>query len=143
MVYKLGSNLNSDKFSFFPMLQMSESSSGWEDLIFIPPGKSHSQHIKETKAWFPGHKLKLTIVLCGFLVGCYCCHILVSWWDVRTSPFQQLFFSSLLNKKIPSDAGTTLKILSGYKVCLLHVRGHNHRCPFQLRGPWSHHCWVY
>ncbi|XP_061343169.1 protein TIC 22, chloroplastic isoform X2 [Gastrolobium bilobum] len=28
-------------------MEMSETSSGWEDLIFIPPGKSHSQHIQE------------------------------------------------------------------------------------------------
>ncbi|KAK7352406.1 hypothetical protein VNO80_17827 [Phaseolus coccineus] len=28
-------------------MEMSERSSGWEDLIFIPPGKSHSQHIQE------------------------------------------------------------------------------------------------
>ncbi|XP_057974253.1 protein TIC 22, chloroplastic [Malania oleifera] len=29
-------------------MEMSEKNSGWEDLIFIPPGKSHSQHIQET-----------------------------------------------------------------------------------------------
>lgn len=28
-------------------IEMSEKNSGWEDLIFIPPGKSHSQHIIE------------------------------------------------------------------------------------------------
>ncbi|XP_027092771.1 protein TIC 22, chloroplastic-like [Coffea arabica] len=28
-------------------MEMSERNSGWEDLIFIPPGKSHSQHIQE------------------------------------------------------------------------------------------------
>ncbi|KAL2504221.1 hypothetical protein Adt_19842 [Abeliophyllum distichum] len=28
-------------------IEMSEKNSGWEDLIFIPPGKSHSQHIQE------------------------------------------------------------------------------------------------
>ncbi|KAL9313000.1 hypothetical protein ACSQ67_018452 [Phaseolus vulgaris] len=28
-------------------MEMSERSTGWEDLIFIPPGKSHSQHIQE------------------------------------------------------------------------------------------------
>lgn len=28
-------------------MEMSEKNSGWEDLIFIPPGKSHSQHIRE------------------------------------------------------------------------------------------------
>ncbi|XP_056167956.1 protein TIC 22, chloroplastic isoform X1 [Syzygium oleosum] len=28
-------------------MEMSEKNSGWEDLIFIPPGKSHSQHIQE------------------------------------------------------------------------------------------------
>ncbi|KAK4744803.1 hypothetical protein SAY87_011115 [Trapa incisa] len=28
-------------------MEMSEKNSGWEDLIFIPPGKSHSQHIHE------------------------------------------------------------------------------------------------
>jgi hypothetical protein len=33
-----------------PMLQTSERGSGWDDLIFIPPGKRHSQHIKEIKA---------------------------------------------------------------------------------------------
>ncbi|KAG6784517.1 hypothetical protein POTOM_010214 [Populus tomentosa] len=32
-------------------MEISEKKSGWEDLIFIPPGKSHSQHIHEiTKA---------------------------------------------------------------------------------------------
>jgi len=36
--------------SLCPTLQMSEKSSGWDDLIFIPPGKSHSQHIQEIKA---------------------------------------------------------------------------------------------
>ncbi|CAA3002143.1 protein TIC 22, chloroplastic isoform X1 [Olea europaea var. sylvestris] len=28
-------------------MEMSEKNLGWEDLIFIPPGKSHSQHIQE------------------------------------------------------------------------------------------------
>ncbi|CAH2080578.1 unnamed protein product [Thlaspi arvense] len=28
-------------------MEMSEKNSGWEDLIFIPPGKSHSQHFQE------------------------------------------------------------------------------------------------
>lgn len=28
-------------------MEMSERNSGWGDLIFIPPGKSHSQHIQE------------------------------------------------------------------------------------------------
>nr|XP_043615523.1 protein TIC 22, chloroplastic isoform X2 [Erigeron canadensis] len=28
-------------------MEMSEKNSGWEDLIFIPPGKSHSQHLQE------------------------------------------------------------------------------------------------
>ncbi|KAH9692518.1 protein TIC 22 [Citrus sinensis] len=28
-------------------METSEKNSGWEDLIFIPPGKSHSQHIQE------------------------------------------------------------------------------------------------
>ncbi|KAG5018360.1 hypothetical protein JHK87_014215 [Glycine soja] len=28
-------------------MEMSERNSGWEDLIFIPPGKSRSQHIQE------------------------------------------------------------------------------------------------
>ncbi|KAI4375033.1 hypothetical protein MLD38_012951 [Melastoma candidum] len=28
-------------------MEISEKNSGWEDLIFIPPGKSHSQHIQE------------------------------------------------------------------------------------------------
>ncbi|KAG2666368.1 hypothetical protein I3843_15G053400 [Carya illinoinensis] len=28
-------------------METSERNSGWEDLIFIPPGKSHSQHIQE------------------------------------------------------------------------------------------------
>lgn len=28
-------------------MEMSEKNSGWEDLIFIPPGKSRSQHINE------------------------------------------------------------------------------------------------
>ncbi|KAK2995614.1 hypothetical protein RJ640_020250 [Escallonia rubra] len=28
-------------------MEMSEKNSGWEDLIFIPPGKSHSQHVQE------------------------------------------------------------------------------------------------
>jgi hypothetical protein len=49
IVYKLGSNLDSDN-SLSPMLQTSERGSGWDDLIFIPPGKRHSQHIKEIKA---------------------------------------------------------------------------------------------
>ncbi|XP_025668433.1 protein TIC 22, chloroplastic isoform X1 [Arachis hypogaea] len=31
-------------------MEMSERNSGWEDLIFIPPGKSHSQHIQEIEA---------------------------------------------------------------------------------------------
>ncbi|KAK8705608.1 hypothetical protein V6N13_049206 [Hibiscus sabdariffa] len=29
------------------LAQMSEKNSGWDDLIFIPPGKSHSQHIQD------------------------------------------------------------------------------------------------
>ncbi|XP_050214091.1 protein TIC 22, chloroplastic isoform X2 [Mercurialis annua] len=28
-------------------MEISEKNSGWEDMIFIPPGKSHSQHIQE------------------------------------------------------------------------------------------------
>ncbi|CAA0822131.1 Protein TIC 22- chloroplastic [Striga hermonthica] len=28
-------------------MEISEKNSGWEDLIFVPPGKSHSQHIQE------------------------------------------------------------------------------------------------
>ncbi|XP_022768782.1 protein TIC 22, chloroplastic-like isoform X2 [Durio zibethinus] len=28
-------------------MEMSEKNSGWEDLIFIPPGKSYSQHIRD------------------------------------------------------------------------------------------------
>ncbi|KAL3617929.1 Protein TIC 22, chloroplastic [Castilleja foliolosa] len=28
-------------------MEISERNSGWDDLIFIPPGKSHSQHIQE------------------------------------------------------------------------------------------------
>ncbi|KMT06122.1 hypothetical protein BVRB_7g162930 [Beta vulgaris subsp. vulgaris] len=28
-------------------MEVSEKNSGWDDLIFIPPGKSHSQHIQE------------------------------------------------------------------------------------------------
>ncbi|XP_057794510.1 protein TIC 22, chloroplastic isoform X2 [Salvia miltiorrhiza] len=28
-------------------MEISKKNSGWEDLIFIPPGKSHSQHIQE------------------------------------------------------------------------------------------------
>ncbi|EPS57866.1 hypothetical protein M569_16952, partial [Genlisea aurea] len=28
-------------------MAISEENSGWDDLIFIPPGKSHSQHIQE------------------------------------------------------------------------------------------------
>ncbi|KAJ6675810.1 PROTEIN TIC 22 CHLOROPLASTIC [Salix viminalis] len=28
-------------------MEINEKNSGWEDLIFIPPGKSHSQHIQE------------------------------------------------------------------------------------------------
>ncbi|KAM7279918.1 hypothetical protein ACFE04_007052 [Oxalis oulophora] len=28
-------------------MEISEKNSGWDDLIFIPPGKSHSQHIQE------------------------------------------------------------------------------------------------
>lgn len=31
-------------------MEMSEKNSGWDDLIFIPPGKSRSQHIQEIKA---------------------------------------------------------------------------------------------
>ncbi|XP_019416812.1 PREDICTED: protein TIC 22, chloroplastic [Lupinus angustifolius] len=31
-------------------METSERNSGWEDLIFIPPGKSHSQHIQEIGA---------------------------------------------------------------------------------------------
>ncbi|XP_004501572.1 protein TIC 22, chloroplastic [Cicer arietinum] len=31
-------------------MEISEKRSGWEDLIFIPPGKSHSQHIQEINA---------------------------------------------------------------------------------------------
>ncbi|OVA10462.1 Tic22-like [Macleaya cordata] len=31
-------------------MEMSEKNSGWEDLIFIPPGKSYSQHIQEVVA---------------------------------------------------------------------------------------------
>lgn len=30
-------------------MEMSEKNSGWDDLIFIPPGKSRSQHIQEIK----------------------------------------------------------------------------------------------
>ncbi|KAI3522131.1 hypothetical protein L1887_11610 [Cichorium endivia] len=29
-------------------MEMSEKNSGWEDLIFIPPGKSHSMHLQES-----------------------------------------------------------------------------------------------
>lgn len=33
-------------------MQMSEKNSGWEDLIFIPPGKSYSQHLQDVvKVW--------------------------------------------------------------------------------------------
>lgn len=33
-------------------MQTSEKNMGWEDLIFIPPGKSLSQHIQDVvKAW--------------------------------------------------------------------------------------------
>lgn len=28
-------------------MEMSEKNSGWDDLIFIPPGKSHSQHLQD------------------------------------------------------------------------------------------------
>ncbi|XP_058089362.1 protein TIC 22, chloroplastic isoform X1 [Magnolia sinica] len=31
-------------------MEMNNKNSGWEDLIFIPPGKSYSQHIKEVAA---------------------------------------------------------------------------------------------
>ncbi|KAK4277494.1 hypothetical protein QN277_015486 [Acacia crassicarpa] len=31
-------------------MEMSERNSGWEDLIFIPPGKSYSQHVEEISA---------------------------------------------------------------------------------------------
>ncbi|KAL5992789.1 hypothetical protein ACLOJK_013708 [Asimina triloba] len=31
-------------------LEMSDKDSGWEDLIFIPPGKSYTQHIKQVAA---------------------------------------------------------------------------------------------
>eukprot|EP00262_Sarcandra_glabra_P011048 TRINITY_DN2674_c1_g1_i3.p1 TRINITY_DN2674_c1_g1~~TRINITY_DN2674_c1_g1_i3.p1 ORF type:complete len:291 (+),score=35.96 TRINITY_DN2674_c1_g1_i3:181-1053(+) len=31
-------------------MEMNDKNSGWEDLIFIPPGKSYSQHIKEVAA---------------------------------------------------------------------------------------------
>ncbi|KAF8405037.1 hypothetical protein HHK36_009934 [Tetracentron sinense] len=31
-------------------MEMSDKNSGWEDLIFIPPGKSYSQHIQEVAA---------------------------------------------------------------------------------------------
>lgn len=27
--------------------QVNEKNSGWDDLIFIPPGKSYTQHINE------------------------------------------------------------------------------------------------
>ncbi|KAL8523312.1 hypothetical protein ACS0TY_013329 [Phlomoides rotata] len=30
-------------------MEISEKNSGWDDLIFIPPGKSHSQHIQDVK----------------------------------------------------------------------------------------------
>ncbi|GER43319.1 Tic22-like family protein [Striga asiatica] len=30
-------------------MEISEKNSGWEDLIFVPPGKSHSQHIQEVE----------------------------------------------------------------------------------------------
>ncbi|KAL3505193.1 hypothetical protein ACH5RR_035034 [Cinchona calisaya] len=33
--------------SVLKKMEMSDRNSGWEDLIFIPPGKSHSQHIQE------------------------------------------------------------------------------------------------
>nr|TKS02840.1 chloroplast inner membrane import protein Tic22 [Populus alba] len=45
-------------------MEISEKKSGWEDLIFIPPGKSHSQHIHEiTKGgdwWFCGPEMAKT-----------------------------------------------------------------------------------
>lgn len=28
-------------------MELSEKNTGWEDLIFIPPGKSYSQHFQE------------------------------------------------------------------------------------------------
>ncbi|RWR90065.1 protein TIC 22, chloroplastic [Cinnamomum micranthum f. kanehirae] len=31
-------------------MEMNDTNSGWEDLIFIPPGKSYSQHLKEVAA---------------------------------------------------------------------------------------------
>lgn len=31
-------------------MEMSDKNSGWDDLIFIPPGKSYSQHLKEVAA---------------------------------------------------------------------------------------------
>ncbi|XXG61006.1 hypothetical protein AAC387_Pa04g2768 [Persea americana] len=31
-------------------MEMNDKNSGWEDLIFIPPGKSYSQHLKEVAA---------------------------------------------------------------------------------------------
>nr|DAD41311.1 TPA_asm: hypothetical protein HUJ06_015634 [Nelumbo nucifera] len=31
-------------------MEMSDKNSGWDDLIFIPPGKSYSQHIQEVAA---------------------------------------------------------------------------------------------
>lgn len=37
-------------------MQVSEKNSGWEDLIFIPPGKSFSQHIQDvSKKWSTEH----------------------------------------------------------------------------------------
>jgi hypothetical protein len=32
------------------ILQINERNSGWDDLIFIPPGKSLNQHIDEVSA---------------------------------------------------------------------------------------------
>jgi hypothetical protein len=32
------------------ILQINERNSGWDDLIFIPPGKSLNQHINEVSA---------------------------------------------------------------------------------------------
>jgi len=36
--------------SFSPTLHMSKRSSGWNDLSFIPPGRSRSQHVQEINA---------------------------------------------------------------------------------------------
>ncbi|KAL6317690.1 hypothetical protein AAG906_030444 [Vitis piasezkii] len=47
MVGSLEDVLRKWSFCFFHLMQTSEKNSGWEDLIFIPPGKSHSQHIQE------------------------------------------------------------------------------------------------